>query len=416
MSGLLVPGAAAPRADGLASVVTMPPAGPPPPRPTPSRVLMDAAAGLPLHPVGRDVLLAALDDGWADPRRLYHSGRRARMLLDGATEQLAALLGARPDEVGFTPSGTTALLTAVLGAARARRRVGRLLAVSAVEHTAVLRAAWAHDADGGATERLAVDGSGRLDLGAAAPVLARTDLAAVAVQSANHEVGTCQPLDEVVDLLAGRGVPLVVDAGQTVPWATPEAGWSVLTGSARVWGGPGGVGVLAVRTGTRFAPPWPTEADDVGGRFPGRPDLPSVLAAVAALQAVRAEAGALAPRLSSLVERLRTEIPRMVPDTVVLGDPVRRLPHLVTASCLYADSEGLLLGLDAEGLEVSSGSSCTSSLLEPSHVLAAMGALTHGNVRVSLHRGSTDDDVDRLLAVLPAVVEKVRAAGGAVGL
>jgi len=141
-----------------------------------------------------------------------------------------------------------------------------------------------------------------------------------------------------------------------------------------------------------------------------------VLAAAVALQAAESERVAEDARLRPLVDRIRAVVAQRVPDVEVVGDPVDRLPHLVTFSCLFVDGEQLLRALDEAGFEVSSGSSCTSSTLEPSHVLAAMGVLTHGNVRVSLSRLVTEADVNRFLDVLPGIVQRLRAEGGAGGL
>ena len=148
--------------------------------------------------------------------------------------------------------------------------------------------------------------------------------------------------------------------------------------------------------------------------MPGFPDVPAVVAAAAALRAVAAESAEHA-RLRGLVDRIRAAVAATVPDVEVVGDPVHRLPHLVTFSCLYVDGEALLHELDRHGFAVSSGSACTADTLTPSHVLAAMGVLTHGNVRVSLPRGTADADVDRFLAVLPGVVADLRRAAGVVG-
>ncbi len=191
-------------------------------------------------------------------------------------------------------------------------------------------------------------------------------------------------------------------------------GWSVLAADARTWGGPT-AGVLAVRTGVRWRSPYP-EDDREAGRVPGMPDIPAAVAAAAALRAVLAERDEQGVRLSALVERVRARVPALVPDVEVLGDAADRLPHIVTFSCLYVDGEALLSRLDRRGFAVSSGSSCTASTLEPSHVLVAMGALTSGNVRLSLHRGTTEAEVDEFLAVLPEVVAEVRAELGAAGL
>lgn len=356
-------------------------------------VHLDAAAGLPLHPAAREALLAALEDGWADPGKLYGAGRRARLLLDGAREAVAAVLGARPDEVRFTASGTSAAHLGVLGVLRGRRRVGRHVLHSAVEHSCVLHAVgFAVASDGADASSVPVDRLGRVDV---AGYQVRPDTALACLINASHEVGTVQPVEAVAERLGE--VPLLVDAAQTAGRMPLPEGWSVLTASARKWGGPSGVGVLVVRTGTRFGSPVPGEARDTAA-------LPQVLAAAVGLQAAAAEAAAEDARLRPLVDRIRRRVAATVPDAEVVGDPVDRLPHLVSFSSPYADGETLLRGLDREGFAVSSGSSCSASVLEPSHVLAAMGVLSHGHVRVSLHRGTTEQDVERFLEVLPRVV------------
>lgn len=369
---------------------------------------LDAASGAPLHPVARDALLAALDDGWADPARLYGSARRARILLDAARETVAEGIGARPDEVSFCPNATQAMHAAVLGTLAGNRRAGDGFVHSAVEHSAVLHAARLH----GTATSVGVDSFGRVDVDRFAAAAGEPGVVAAALQAANHEVGTCQPVTSVAARLGT--VPLVVDATQTAGHAELPTGWSVLAADARAWGGPT-VGVLAVRTGTRWRSPYP-EDEREAGRVPGVPNVPAVVAAAASLRAVLAERDQVGARHAALVERIRSVVPERVPDVEVVGDAVDRLPHIVTFSCLYVDGEALLSGLDRRGFAVSSGSSCTSSTLEPSHVLVAMGALTSGNVRVSLHRDTTDAEVDEFLAVLPEVVAEVRAELGASGL
>jgi cysteine desulfurase len=372
------------------------------------RTHLDSASGLPLHPLAREALLAALEDGWADPDRLYTTGRRARQLLDGARDAVATALGARPDELTFTPNGTTALYDGLRGTAAGRARVGRHVVHSAVEHSAVLHAAAELD-----PTSVPVDRVGRVSPEVFGAAL-RDDTAVACLIAASHEVGTLQPVAEVAAACAARGVPLLVDAAQVVGRAPIPAGWSVLAASAHKWGGPAGVGVLAVRTGVRFRSAWPEDEHELG-RSPGPVTLPLVVAAAAGLQAALAEAADEDGRLRALVDRIRTAVAQ-IPDVEVVGDPVDRLPHLVTFSCLYLDGEQLVRALDAEGFEVNSGSSCTSSTLTPSHVLVAMGVLTHGNVRVSLSRTTTEQDVDRFLSVLPGVVAQLRHEAGVTGL
>ncbi|QWB26112.1 MULTISPECIES: cysteine desulfurase/sulfurtransferase TusA family protein [Streptomyces] len=371
----------------------------------------DAASGAPLHSVARQALLASLDEGWADPARLYREGRRARMLLDAAREAAAEAVGCRVDELVFTSSGTRAVHTGIAGALAGRRRVGRHLIVSAVEHSSVLHSAEVHESGGGSVTEVPVDRGGAVDPAAYGDAL-RADTALACLQSANHEVGTEQPVAAVAGRCREAGVPLLVDAAQSLGWGPVEGDWSLLTASAHKWGGPSGVGLLVVRKGVRFSAQGPVDERE-SGRAPGFENLPAIVAAAASLRAVRAEAAAEAARLRELTERIRARVPGLVPDVEVVGDPVRRLPGVVTFSCLYVDGEALLHELDREGFSVSSGSSCTSSTLTPSHVLRAMGVLSEGNVRVSLPVGAAEEDVERFLAVLPGAVAGVREKLGA---
>ena len=376
-------------------------------------VYFDAASGEPLDPAAREALVAALDEGWAGQDRLYREGRRARMLLDAAREAVAEVLGCRADELVFTSSGTAAVHQAVLGLAAGRARAGRCLLVGAVEHSSVLHAAeLAARRTGGERVFVPADVHGRVTPEALTESLARVRAsgaapAFVAVQSANHEVGTRQPLGALAGVCAPEGVPLLVDAAASLGREPVAAPWSVLAGSARKWGGPAGVGVLAVRKGTRFAADWPQDERERGWA-PGPVNVPAILAAATALRARSAEAQEVGLVQRELTALLRERIPSLVPDVEVVGDPEDRLPHILTFSCLYASGEQLLLELDRAGFSVSSGSSCTASTLTPSHVLEAMGVLSQGNVRVSLPWSVSEQDVERFLEVLPAAVRAAR--------
>lgn len=333
------------------------------------------------------------------------------MLLDAARETAADAVGCRPDELAFTASGTRAVHTGIVGALAGLRRVGRHLIVSAVEHSSVLHSAEKLVAEGGSVTEVPVDRMGAVSAEAYGEAL-RPDSALACLQSANHEVGTVQPVAEVAEACRAAGVPLLVDAAQSLGWGPVEGAWSLLAASAHKWGGPAGVGLLVVRKGVRFAAQGPLDERE-SGRAAGFENIPAVVAAAASLRAVRAEAAEEAVRLRELTERIRARVPRLVPDVDVVGDPVRRLPGIVTFSCLYVDGETLLHELDRAGFSVSSGSSCTSSTLTPSHVLKAMGVLSEGNVRVSLPPGTVEEDVERFLAVLPGAVAGVREKLGA---
>jgi cysteine desulfurase len=376
-----------------------------------SSAYLDAASSEPLHPAAREVLLSALDAGFADPLRLHHRGRDARLLLDNARAVVAACLDVREDEVTFTSSGTQAVHLGVLGLLQGRTRVSTRLVHSAVEHSAVVQAgAWWSRHAGGTTAVVGVDGQGRVSPAEVAEALEEV-AGVLAVQSANHEVATVQPLEEVCAAASAVDVPVFVDFAASAARLDLPPGWSAAAASAHKWGGPAGVGVLLVRKGDRWRAPFPVD-DRADPRVSGFENVPGALAAAAALQARLAEREEVNARQFALVDRVRERVAATVPDVEVVGDPVGRLPHLVTFSCLYVDGEALVTELDREGFGVASGSACTASTLTPSHVLAAMGALTHGNVRVSLTRDTTEHEVDRFLEVLPGVVARLRSRAG----
>jgi cysteine desulfurase len=368
---------------------------------------LDAASTTPLHPRARAALLAAVD-GFGDPSRLYARGRRARLLLDRSREQLAAAVGARPEEVVLTSGGTEAANLAVTGLARA---VGhrRHLVVSAVEHTAVLAPARRLAAEGFEVTEVGVDRTGRVDPAELAAEV-RDDTLLVCVQHANHEVGTVQPVREAAEVAHERGALLLVDACQTVgrlPVDMAALGADLLAASGHKCYGPPGTGLLVAGGRTRLLPVLLGDERERRRRA-GMENLPGAAAMAAAVAARVAEAPAEHDRLARLGERVRAGV-AAIPEVVVHGHPTQRLPQLVAFSVLYVEGEALLLLLDAEGIAVHSGSSCTADSQEPSHVLAAMGAITHGSLRVSLLRDATDAEVDRLLAVLPAAVAELRA-------
>ncbi|MDO8120367.1 aminotransferase class V-fold PLP-dependent enzyme [Isoptericola sp. b490] len=367
-----------------------------------SRVYLDARA--PLHPAARAAILEALDDGWADPGRLHSEGRRAAALADRAKETIAGHLGARPAELRLTPSHTASLHRAVVDVVAARRRLGGRVVHSAVERAALLAAA-----DQAEPVSVPVRSDGRVDLDAWRAALAEP-AALAALQHANPEVGTIQPLPEAHEAAAAAGVPLLVDAGATIGHVPAPPAWDLLAADPASWGGPAGLGVLAVRPRVRTRATGPADEEPWVGV-----SLPLLAGAAAALDAVASRRAEAAPRRRVLLERIRACL-GTIPDVEVPGDPATGLPHVMTFSCLYVDGEALLTELDRRGVAVGSGSACTASTLEPSHVLVAMGVLTHGNVRLTLPVDVTDEQVDTLCAALPDAVAAVRAMLGTSGL
>jgi cysteine desulfurase len=237
----------------------------------------------------------------------------------------------------------------------------------------------------------------------------RDDTLLVCLQHANHEVGTVQPVQEAAALAHEHGALLLVDACQTVgrlPLDVAQLGADLLVGSGHKCYGPPGTGFLVVSRRARLRPVLVGDERERRRRA-GMENLPGVAALAAAVAARVAEAPGEHDRLAGLTDRLLAGL-ATIPEVIVHGDPARRLPHLVAFSILYIEGEALLLLLDAKGVAVHSGSSCTADTQEPSHVLAAMGAITHGSVRVSFLHDATAADVDRLLDVLPAAVADLR--------
>ena len=342
--------------------------------------------------------MAALDAGWADPARLHREGRQANHLLQTGRAVLADGVGCRPESLSLHPSPAQALETAVAGLRRARRRLGDGLVTSAVDQSLLLALA-------GDRHPVEVGATGAVTLGAWSEALRAPALAAAVLGAANGEVGTRQPVAAAFEECRVHGIPFLLDG--TASWGRDvvDDAWDVFVGSAAVFGGPP-LGVLAVRPGVRFDASAPGR-DVEWGRSLATPWVPTVLAAAEAWQQTRATADEDAATSRALVDLVRGAAAE-VTDVEVVGDPIDRLPHVVTFSAWYADGEALVRAFDRRGFAVDSCSACTSSTLRPSHVLAAMGALTHGNVRITLPLPSaTPGLADQVTALLPTIADAV---------
>lgn len=373
----------------------------PAPAPAPPSGYLDAVGGQPLLPVAQRAWSAAADQSWADPARLHHRGRRAGMVLDAARASVATSLGVRPEEVYFTACGPVSIGAAVAGMAEGRSRVSGRIVASAVESMALMTAVEAASTE---LELVPVGRTGRIDLEQWQRAL-ELPTALACLQAANAEVGTRQPIQLAARAAHDLGIPVLVDATQVVGRDDIPPDWDLLTASARDWGGPAGVGVLAVRASARWIPDQTPDRGWVGGF----PDIPAAAAAATALEYLGPVAAQESERLRTLVDRLRHELPAAVEGLEVAGDPDDRLPHILTFTCTDITGEILVTELDRRGVAVASGSACTADNRMPSHVLAAMGISSDASVRVSLPIGCTTATVDLLLAELPGAVATVRA-------
>jgi len=283
-------------------------------------------------------------------------------------------------------------------------RPGGCLIYSAVESLAVFDIADRWQAAGGQVTEIRVDRWGRIDLTDLELALQHGDAVAVCLQAANAEIGTIQPLAGAHEMTQSAGVPLIVDATGVVGHGAVPAHWDLLTADARDWAGPAGLGLLAVRPGTRWRAPYGSSRGWLGGV----PDVPSAVAAASALETVHPFIDEQAAVHRAMIDRLRTAIPACIDDVDVVGDPTNRLPHVLTFSMLYARGEALVSECDRRGFSVASGSACVVDFDRASHVLAAIGAFTGGNIRITLPYNCADETIDNFIVALPEAVAAVR--------
>lgn len=378
-----------------------------------ARVYLDHASQWPLRPEAHRALLDALEITVGDPARAHAEGRRSRELLERATTATAELLGVADTGVVWTASGTEAVHLAVLGSARAARLRApdrRHVVVSAVEHSAVLRAAERLADEGGFdVEMVPVDRSGTVDLEQLAAAITDRTLA-VHLQHANHEVGTVQPTHEVARRCREVGAMLHVDACQSVGQlgvTAAQLGADLLSASSGKFGGPRGVGLLAVADRGRIAPL--LEGDDRQRlRRAGAMDVAGIAAAAVALQVASDRLQHEHSHRETLRRRLRSALTSL-DDVEVHGPLADAHPGIVAATARHVDGDALASALDERGFAVHSGSSCTTlPWEEPSHVLVAMGVETRGHIRVCVGPETTTADVDDLLSALDDAITALR--------
>jgi len=375
-----------------------------------ARHYLDHASTSPLRPGAVEAMVAALGAAMGDPGRIHHEGMTARVALEQAREQVAELLGARSREVVFTSGATESIASAVWGAAEragGHGGHGAHQVVPAIEHSAVRESA----ARAGRVTTVGVDGTGRVD---AEEVLAaiEPDTALVHVQWGNHEVGTIQPVAEVVAGCRERGVLVHVDAAQAVgrvPVDFASLGADLLSVSGHKVGGPPGTGALLVRRGLRLDPLL-LGGDQERARRAGMENVPAFAGLGAAATELVATLDREAVEQRRLTERVLAAVPGL-DGVVVYGDPDHRLPHLVCLGVLGIEPQAVLLGLDAAGIAAHSGSACSSESLEPSPVLEAMGVDAHRSLRISVGWNTVDADIDALLQALPKVIAHLRSLG-----
>ncbi|WP_146828481.1 cysteine desulfurase family protein [Aeromicrobium flavum] len=392
---------------------------------TPDRVYLDHAATTAMRPEAVEVMHAELLRT-GNPSSLHEAGRRARRVVEESRELIAERLGARPSEVVFCSGGTEANNLAIKGLYWSRRsedpRRDRVV-FSSIEHHALLDpVTWLAAHEGARIDVTPVDRQGRVRLDSLRESIEETpgDVTAITTMWANNEMGTIQPVREVVEIAREHGIPVHSDAVQAagyLPLDFAATGLDAMTVTGHKLGGPVGIGALVIRREVTATPLLHGGGQERDLRS-GTVGTALIAGFATALDLTIQEQERSSVRIEALRARLVEGITRLIPDAVVNGDPEtgpqHRLPNIAHVTFPGCEGDALLMLLDAQGVEVSTGSACQAGVPQPSHVLLAMGfddAAARGSLRFSLGHTSTEADVDRLLEVLPAVHERARSAG-----
>jgi len=376
-------------------------------------VYLDHAATTPVREEVFEAMKPFYGPRFGNPSSTHRWGREARAALDEARERVGRCLGARPDEICFTSGGTEGDNLAILGAWRALRAKGRTAIVTTpIEHKAILGAVHQAAHEGAEERMLAMTTDGVVDL-ASFDKLVDDSVAVCSIMWVNNEIGSIQPIPSLSEKAKHRGALVHTDAVQAfgkVPIDAQKQQFDFLTISGHKFGAPKGIGALFIRRGTPLEPLMHGGTQD-RGRRPGTENVAAAVGLARAAELTLAECEAHCARLRKLREKLEAGILARVPDAVIHGKGAERAPHILNVSVPGTDSESLLMALDLRGIAASGGSACQSGSISPSHVLTAIGVrpdLASAAIRMSLGSLTTDESIDRVIEVFPALVAKAR--------
>lgn len=375
-------------------------------------VYLDHAATTPAHPKVVEAMMPYFTARFGNPSNLHDVGREAKNAVEEARAKTAALIGAKPEEVFFTSSGTESNNFAVKGLAQANSQKGSHIIVSQVEHFSVLHPAKSLEKAGFKVTQIAPDKQGLIDPADVAKAITK-ETVLVSVMHANNEIGTLQPIGEIGKITRERGVLFHTDAVASVGWVPVDVktlGVDALSLSGHQFYGPKGAAALFVRKGVRIKPQIEGGVQE-DGRRGGTENVPALVGLGKASEIAQAEIGNRVGYLTPLRDKLLSGLQGRIADMVVNGHPSRRLPHNVNVSFLFVEGESMLLFLNMEGIYVSSGSACTSRSLKSSHVLSCIGtdaAAANGTLLLTIGMGTSGEDVDYVLEKLPPIVQRLR--------
>jgi len=377
------------------------------------RIYLDHAATTPARREVMEVMMPYFTDAFGNPSSIYSYGQEARGAVEEARASVAELIGARSEEIVFTSGGTEADNHALKGIAYANAGKGDHIITTSIEHHAVMQVCKFLERTGTNITRLHVDKYGLVDADDVRKAITDKTIL-ISVMHANNQVGTIEPVEEIGKIAREAGVYFHTDAVQTVghiPMNVDELNVDLLAISAHKLYGPKGVGALYVRKGTRLAP-FMHGGEQEKRRRAGTENVPGIVGFGKAMELAGQEMNEETERLVHLRDKLIRGLMDKIDDIQLNGHPTKRLPNNVNISVDFVEGESMLLNLDLEGICASTGSACSSASLEPSHVLLALGIppeQAHGSLRLTLGRGNTEADIERVLEVLPGIVGKLRA-------
>jgi cysteine desulfurase len=382
-------------------------------------VYMDYAATTPTDPRVVEAMQPFHLSTYGNPSSLHAPGQEAKRAVEEARSLIAAFIGASSEEIVFTSGGTESNNAALKGVAFAMRDRGNHIITSKIEHHSILEPCHFLEEEGFDVTYLEVDGDGIVEpTDVERAVTNRTIL--ISVMHANNEIGTIEPIAQIGRIARGKGVYFHTDGVQTfgrLPLDVGELNIDLLSASGHKFYGPKGVGILYVRQGTRFRSIL-QGGDQERGRRASTHNVPAIVGMARAVELARESMAAESSRLTVLRDRLITGMFNRIDHIRLNGHPLKRLPNNVHVSIEHVDGEALLLNLDMEGVACATGSACSSTNLEPSHVLRAIGIsndVARGSLRFTLGKYTTEQDIDHLLSILPQIVKRLRAMYAAYG-
>ena len=376
-------------------------------------IYMDYAATTPTDKRVIEAMLPCFGEVYGNPSSLHAFGQEARAAVEGARERIALHVGAEPEEIVFTSGGTESDNFAIKGVAHANRNKGDQIITSAIEHPAVLQTCRFLEKEGFRITTLPVNGEGLVDPAAVADAITDKTIL-ISIMHANNEIGTIQPIAEIGALARERGVCFHTDAVQSfgqLPFTVDELHVDLLSATAHKLYGPKGVGLLYIRKGTRIVP-FMHGGEQERGRRSSTLNVPGIVGFGKAVELAGASLAGEAARLTAMRDRFIRGLFDRLDGIRLNGHPTLRLPNNINLSLKQVDGEGMILSLDMLGIACSTGSACSSSSVETSHVLTAIGLqkeFSHGSLRFSLGRYSKERDIDTVLETLPQVVGRLRS-------